>query len=67
MVYNPKTAAFDKHVMDMRAKRNHLGRIGVTIINDVCGLILSNSVLSDFPNIANMFQNRILGDEGHIV
>lgn len=67
MVYNPKLTAFDKHVMDMRAKRDHMARIGVNISDDVFGLFLSNSVPSDFPNIASTFENRILGDEGHVV
>lgn len=67
MTYDLKTSSMDQHIMMMREKRDALGRIGVRLPDDVFVIILLNSMLLGFPDIATNFENCILLDENHII
>lgn len=67
LVYDPKSTSINKHTMMMREKRVHLTKIGLKLPDNIFAVLLSNSVLSGFPDIATSFESRILMDEAHVV
>lgn len=67
MMYDSRLMSLNQHVMEIRGKRDHLSRIGVCFPDNVFEILLSNSVLQSFPDIAETFRKCLLLYKGHIV